>query len=166
MTYARVLVISFAVALGAIALVVEQRAGGQGPAPRSTTEPGLPQAAGAPGETGKLIHEEANLEGEVASLVEEYGKTKDEAERNKIKSKLSTLVDQQFDLQNKRRELQLAQLEAELKKVREQMRKRTDARQTIVERRLDQLLREADGLGWTPPPGGTRAADPRERSRR
>jgi hypothetical protein len=163
MKYARVLVISFAVALGAILLVVEQRAGGQGPGPISN-----PQAAGAPADPAmeKLINEEANLERDVASLVNDYGKTAEEAERNKIKSKLSALVDKQFDLQNKRRELQLAQLEAQLKKVREQMRKRADARQTIVEKRLDQLLREADGLGWTPSPGGTKAADPSERSRR
>jgi len=37
--------------------------------------------------------------------------------------------------------------------VRELMRKRTDAKQTIVEKHLDQLIREAEGLGWTAPPG-------------
>jgi hypothetical protein len=33
------------------------------------------------------------------------------------------------------------------------MKKRGDARQDIVKNRLDQLIREADGLGWTAPPG-------------
>jgi hypothetical protein len=39
--------------------------------------------------------------------------------------------------------------------LREIMRKRSESRQTIIDKRLDQLLREADGLGWTLPPGTT-----------
>ncbi len=44
-------------------------------------------------------------------------------------------------------------LEARIKKVRELMQRRSAERQTIVEKRADQLLREADGLGWAPPQG-------------
>jgi hypothetical protein len=35
------------------------------------------------------------------------------------------------------------------------MKKRADAQKSIVEKHLDQLLREADGLGWTPPGGAS-----------
>ena len=38
--------------------------------------------------------------------------------------------------------------------VREQLKKRTSARDTIVDRRLENLTSDADGLGWTPPSGG------------
>lgn len=106
------------------------------------------------GEAHKLMESEANSEREARRLVEEYAHTDNETQRAKIKSKLSEVLDKQFDLQQKRREMEVAQIEAQLKKLRELMRKRSEARQTIVEKRLDQLLREAEGLGWTSPSGG------------
>jgi hypothetical protein len=99
----------------------------------------------------KFRSEEIQLERTVASLVREYAQAKEEGQREKVKANLSAALEKQFDLQQKRRSEEVARIEAELKKLRELMRKRTDARQTIVEKRLDQLLREAEGLGWTPP---------------
>jgi hypothetical protein len=106
------------------------------------------------GEAHKLMESEATSEREARRLVDEYAHTDNESQRAKIKSKLSEVLDRQFDLQQKRREMEVAQIEAQLKKLRELMRKRSEARQTIVEKRLDQLLREAEGLGWTSPSGG------------
>ena len=104
-------------------------------------------------ELAKLHAEEGRLEHETAGMVEEYARTMDESQRGKIKAKLTSNLEKQFELQQKRRDLEVAQIEAQLKKLREIMRKRGEARQTIIDKRLDQLLREADGLGWTPPPG-------------
>jgi hypothetical protein len=106
------------------------------------------------GEAHKLMESEASSEREARRLVDEYAHTEGESQRAKIKSKLSEVLDKQFDLQQKRREMEVAQIEKQLQKLRELMRKRSEARQTIVEKRLDQLLREAEGLGWTPPSGG------------
>jgi hypothetical protein len=33
------------------------------------------------------------------------------------------------------------------------MKKRDEERKTIIDKRLDQIVREAEGLGWSPPPG-------------
>jgi hypothetical protein len=106
------------------------------------------------GELHKLMESEASSEREVRRLVDEYARTDNEGQRSKIKSKLSEVLDKQFDLQQKRREMEVAQIEAQLKKLRELMRKRSEARQTIVDRRLDQLVRDAEGLGWSSPAGG------------
>jgi hypothetical protein len=103
-------------------------------------------------ELDKLTAAEAEAAREVAKLVAEYKQTEDDAERTKIKTKLSAALSKQFDQQQKRRELELARAEAQLKKVRELMKKRGEERKTIVEKRLDQVVREAEGLGWTPPP--------------
>ena len=62
-------------------------------------------------------------------------------------------MEKEFDLQQKRRDLDLVRVEARLKKVRDLMKKRSEARQSIIDKRLDQLIREAEGLGWTPPAG-------------
>jgi hypothetical protein len=112
-----------------------------------------PNARRGDPEMGRLMNEESKLEREVGKLVQDYSRTEDEGQRSKIRTKLSTILQSQFDLQQKRRDLEVTRIETQLKKLRELMQKRTAARQSIVEKRLDQLLREADGLGWTPPAG-------------
>jgi hypothetical protein len=104
-------------------------------------------------EMDKLLREERAAEHEVGSLIESYTHTGNDTERSKIKSKVTVALEKAFDLQQKRRELELSRVEARVKKIRELMQKRGEARQSIIDKRLDQLLREADGLGWTPPPG-------------
>lgn len=104
-------------------------------------------------EMDKLMREEATAEREVAALIESYTRTVGDKGRSEIRSKVAAALEKEFDLQQKRRDLELGRVEARLKKVRELMKKRSEARQSIIEKRLDQLLREADGLGWTPPAG-------------
>jgi hypothetical protein len=104
-------------------------------------------------EMAKLLKEEASAEREVNSLLVRYRGTEDEAEKTKLKTSLNAALVKQFDAQQKRREVELVRLEAKLKKVRELMKKRGEERKTIIDKRLDQLVREAEGLGWAPPPG-------------
>jgi hypothetical protein len=104
-------------------------------------------------ETAKMLTQENAADREAAALVKEYAGTEDEGRRAKIKSKLAEVLAKQFDLQQNRRDLELKRVEAQVKKVREVLKKRSEAKTTIVDRRLEQLLREADGLGWTPPGG-------------
>jgi hypothetical protein len=110
-------------------------------------------SAGSDAEMDKLLQEEAAAEHQVHQLVELYARRESETERGKIRANLATALQKEFDLQQKRRDLELARIEARVKKVRELMQKRADARQSIIEKRLDQLFREAEGLGWTPPVG-------------
>jgi hypothetical protein len=101
----------------------------------------------------KIFNEEAKVEREAAGLIRDYARSDKEEERDKIKGKLSDVLGKVFNLQQKRRDLELARLEAQVKKLKDLMKKRTEARQTIIDKRLDQLIREAEGLGWTAPPG-------------
>jgi hypothetical protein len=168
MKFTRLSMIVLATLVGAFALSLEHPLAGQqqvvpiGP----FKEAPLGQSNGfrIDPETEKLLTEEARLDDEVRGLVGEYSRTQDEGKRTAIKGKLSPLLDKQFDLQQKRRDLELAELEAQIKKVRDLMKKRADARPTIVEKRLDQILRDADGLGWAQPgSGGVRSNPVRER---
>jgi hypothetical protein len=165
-TYVRFMMGALVLGLGGLTLLGSRPAVGQAPAnpaaPNGFTQGRAIYQTGPdyelmlkPGDTAlhKLMQSEANGEREVANLVAEYGRTESETQRGKIKGKLAEVLEKQFDLQQTRRDLEVARIEAQLKKLRDLMRKRSDARQTIVEKRLDQLLREADGLGWTPPSG-------------
>jgi hypothetical protein len=98
--------------------------------------------------------EEAQCESDTATLVAAYGQAEDDTKRGEIKDKLAKALEKQFDAQQKRRDHELKLLDEQLKKLREWMDKRTNERQTIIDKRLEQLVREADGLGWTTPPLG------------
>jgi hypothetical protein len=117
----------------------------------------MPSAYAAPHdkELSELIKEESKAAGEASHWMKEYAGADNEAKRAKVKTKVQEALGKQFDAQQKRRDLELTRLEAQTKKLRELMKKRTDARTTIIEKRLDQLLREADGLGWASPHGPT-----------
>jgi hypothetical protein len=104
-------------------------------------------------EMAKIHEAEASAHREVQSLMREYKATEDADKRDKIKTKLSAALAKQFDAQQKRRDLELTRVETQLKKLRELMKKRGEERKTIIERRVDQLVRDAEGLGWAPPPG-------------
>ena len=110
---------------------------------------------GAPGaddpEMAKHLEEEAGLAHESDELLGRYAASDDAAEQKKIKAELRETLAKQFDVQKERRELELARIEERVRKLREQIKKRTDARETIIDRRLEQLVNEAEGLGWSPP---------------
>jgi hypothetical protein len=115
---------------------------GRGPQPWPTLDP--EQAA----EAQRLAQDDAKLEGEVRSAVGQYHAADKEADRNKLRAQLTELLEKQFAARQERRKLELASLEARVKKLREALEKRESAKQTIVERRLGDLLGDEDGLGW------------------
>jgi hypothetical protein len=89
-------------------------------------------------------------EREAALLTAEYGRTTDEKERSKVKESLAKALEKEFDLHQKARSQEIEQIEARVKRLRNLMDKRNQARKTIVNARLDQLIRDSEGLGWTP----------------
>ena len=104
-------------------------------------------------EAVQLHASDAQLGQAADALIQQYGQTEDEQQRANFKEQLNETLAKQFDVQQQLREHEIAKIEAKVKKLRDIITKRTDARQTIIERRLDQLLREADGLGWNSPAG-------------
>ena len=164
MKSARILLIAFTTVLATSIWLTSDPASGQSQAPgyaqpatQATPypDPYTPLARTFPSandsEMNKLLNDEGAAEREVTKLTRQFVDTEDGTERSKIKSSLSAALEKEFDLQQKRRELELARVEAQIKKVRELMRKRTDNRQSIIDRRLDQIVREAEGLGWSSP---------------
>jgi hypothetical protein len=160
MNYVRV-GIALPLVLGLSALIVAWPVLGQGPA-TSTPQPGgsdtfnpFGQSQPRDPEMAKVVGDEVSANREVQGLMRDYKRTENADERDKIKTKLTAALAKQFDAQQKRRDLELARVEAQLKKLRELMKKRGEERKTIIDRRVDQLVRDAEGLGWAPPPGPT-----------
>jgi hypothetical protein len=102
----------------------------------------------------KLIESENQLAHESDELIGQYAATENYQEREKLKTKLREVLSKQFDVQRQRRERELKSIEDRLSKLREQLKKRTDARETIIDRRIESLVSDAEGLGWTAPAAG------------
>ncbi len=100
-------------------------------------------------ERQRLSTEMTKAQQEEQTLTGKYAATTNEPERAKLKESLAKVLDQQFDLQQKMRKEELEPIEARVKRLRELIDKRAQARKTIVEKRLEQILREAEGMGWT-----------------
>lgn len=105
-------------------------------------------------QSAQLHAAESKLAQSARKLLAQYSSSEDTTERTKIRGQLRGALETQFDLQRKHRERELVQLEEKLKKLNDLLRKRNEARQTIIDRRLDQLTVDADGLGWQEPAGG------------
>ncbi len=111
-------------------------------------------------ETTALKQSDAAMAQQSEQLVARYAATEQAEERGAIKTQLTELLAKHFDVQQQLRERELGRVEARIKKLRELAQKRREAQKTIVDQRVDQLLRDADGLGWTPP-AGSLSAEPK-----
>ena len=65
-----------------------------------------------------------------------------------LKTKLSDLLEKQFDQRQKRHEDEIKQLEAQIKKLKDLVEKRQENRREIITARLNQIVKESQGLGW------------------
>ncbi len=88
---------------------------------------------------------------ESVQLAQQYVKTTKEDEKKKILEKLTEVLNQQFDQHIQQQQKELEDLEKQIADLRTLLKKRTDAKTKIVQRRIDQLVQEAEGLGWNSP---------------
>jgi hypothetical protein len=92
--------------------------------------------------------EEANLAHEAERVARQLGEAKSDSDRDKLKTRLGEVLEKQFDQRQKRHEREIEQLEAQIKKLKDLVAKRQENRREIIGRRLEQILRESQGLGW------------------
>jgi len=105
-------------------------------------------------EAARLIAFDAQMQQKSQALLGQYAEAGDDEQKSKIKEQLAEALEQQFSLQQQLREREVAKIEARVKKLRETIDKRKDAKRSIIDKRLDQLIREAEGLGWNAPASG------------
>lgn len=143
----------------------------QAPPPAGITiygpgSPPMPAMAGAPGtfdyfisdpgpyrmpvneKFAKLHDAERKAASFIAERAREYQATNDPAERKKIEETITGTVNNQFDARQNLRQIELDELAARLKRLRELHDERAAQRDRIVGDRVQQVLRDADGLGW------------------
>lgn len=105
-------------------------------------------------ETNELTRQDQQLEAEAQSLERQLADAENEKQRADLKEKLTSTLEKQFDTQQKLRELEVSRIEARVRKLRGMIQRRGDSRRKIIDNRLEQLLNDAEGLGWSSSSGG------------
>jgi hypothetical protein len=111
-------------------------------------------------EMAKLAEAEMELAHNADEFLTQYVAADKPDDQKRLKAELRDMLTKQFDVQKQRRELELSRIEERIKKLRDQIKKRNDARETIIDRRLEQLTNEAEGLGWGQPAGAGAVPQP------
>ena len=88
------------------------------------------------------------LGGETEKLARQLAKAKSDSERESLRAKLNDVLEKQFDERQKKHKAESEALEAQVKKLKELIATRNENRKEIITRRLDQIVRDAQGLGW------------------
>ena len=94
-----------------------------------------------------IVQSENTQQANVASWLKLL-KTAEGAEKENVVAKLKSTVGEQFDQRQEGKALELKALEEQLAKLKEIHAKRTQQRDVIIAERVQQIVREADGLGW------------------
>jgi flagellar motility protein MotE (MotC chaperone) len=92
--------------------------------------------------------EEGGLTHQAEQLAQQLAAAKSDSDRDKIKGQLTEVLEKQFDQRQKRHEEEIKQLEEQIKKLKELVDKRHENRREIIGARLNQILKESQGLGW------------------
>lgn len=96
----------------------------------------------------QLLVDEAAIVRQADALTRQLEAADSDARRDDVKAKLGDALGKQFDLRQRRHGLEIEALEVQVKKLRELVRKRQENRAEIISRRLDQLVRDSQGLGF------------------
>ena len=81
-------------------------------------------------------------------LGRQLAEAKSDGDRETIKGQLAKVLEEQFDQRQKRHEEEIKQLEAQIKKLKDLVNKRQENRREIIGARLNQIVKESQGLGW------------------
>jgi hypothetical protein len=104
-----------------------------------------------------ITKKERELFIETMSIVAKYKVAKDAGAQADIQKELTKSVEAQFELRQAVRARELKELEEQLNRLRSIQEQRAAEKDRIVQDRVQQLLREASGLGWGTEPGGPQA---------
>ena len=96
----------------------------------------------------KLGTEEAALRRQADLLIRQLEAADSDTLRHDIKAKLGETLSKQFDAGQKRYGLEIEAIEAQIKRLKDLVRKRQENRAEIISRRLDQIVRDSQGLGF------------------
>jgi hypothetical protein len=86
--------------------------------------------------------------GQISQLIERWKAAKESRERGRAEDYLRNILTAQFKARLDAHESEIKQLEEKVRQLRQRLNLRREKQDEIVENRLQQILRDAQGLGW------------------
>jgi hypothetical protein len=115
------------------------------PSPARPSNGGLPRRTAFFRPAGA---QETEFGSQIDGLVQQLGAAASDIQREDLKAKLGDLVAKQFDARQARHKQEIEALEAQVEKLRGLVERRRENRAEIVSRRVEQFVRESQGLGF------------------
>jgi hypothetical protein len=116
-----------------------------GNAPFASTGPAAMHWAHAGGQPSA---EQMKLMKELKTLGKKYQTSDSEDDKSKAKQGMREILGQQYDAFLETQDKQIEELEARIEELRSKLAKRREAKDRMVDLKLEMLISEADGLGW------------------
>jgi archaellum component FlaC len=95
--------------------------------------------------------QQSQMHTRATDLAQAYIKANKESEKKESRQKLTDALNQLFDERMQQQQEDLAELEKQVADLRTIVKKRDGAKATIIDRRIEQLVQDAEGLGWSAP---------------
>ena len=130
---------------------MSRRAAGPAGVAAGTGPPGRTRLTRSTAPRGRRPSGDTTSEGltsQAEQLAQQLAAAKSDSDRDKIKGQLSETLEKQFDERQKRHEQEIKALEAQVKQLKDLVDKRQENRREIIGARLNQIVKEAQGLGW------------------
>jgi hypothetical protein len=124
--------------------------------PDAPTPPGAPSAYSLQLGQG-FVPAARNSSNQISQLAQQYAKATKDEDKKELRKKLSEALGKQFDQLAERQKKELQDLEKQVADLKTLLNKRRDNRESIIDRRLEQVLQDAEGLGWSTPSTAPRA---------
>jgi hypothetical protein len=102
-------------------------------------------------QTINLIRPFEPAPGQIQELARKYVKADKEEDKKDLRKKLTDLLARQFDERNQQQQKELENLERQIAELKAVLKKRADGRSAIIDRHFEQLILDAEGLGWQAP---------------
>jgi len=96
----------------------------------------------------ELRKKDAELEHQSRDVLRRYRAAKTTEEQAALKKQITTVVQEHFDVRQKSRNRQIKLLDEKLGKLKSQIEQREKERETLIGRRVSQLLGQDDELGF------------------
>ena len=92
--------------------------------------------------------QDAGLLSQINELTQQLGATASETQREAFRVKLGDLVAKQFDTRQARHKQEIQVLQAQVEQLKGLVQKRQENRTEIISRRVEQIIRDSQGLGF------------------
>lgn len=99
-------------------------------------------------ESYQRLLKEMKLDGKLRRLSKEYRDSKDEAKKKELKAQMKPVVEQLFDIRTQNREREVKEISKKVKQLQEMIQKRKTNKNTIIERKLQEVTGEMQGMEW------------------